>query len=145
MVERLLLLLLLILALFVLGLLFRAWWRWRRKGTASLDLSAFAADKPTILFFSGEGCSQCHTLQAPALARLQQELDGKVKVVEIDALSRPDLASALAVLTLPTTVILDSAARVRRTNDGFADSEKLRLQLEEIENDKGAAGSIRGH
>lgn len=136
MLERLFVFLLIFVILALGILVFRAW-RGSRINRAQPRLESFrlpASDQPTILYFSGEWCSQCRTLQAPALAKLQEELDGQVRVMELDALSRLDLVDSLAVLTLPTTVLLDANGRVRRINDGFADAEKLKVQLAEIDN-----------
>jgi thioredoxin-like negative regulator of GroEL len=83
-----------------------------------------------VLAFSSEECSPCHTLQRPALERLLGERQGQVSVVEIDASSSPELTRRYAVLTVPTTVVLDASGRARAVNYGFAPAGKLLAQVD---------------
>lgn len=83
-----------------------------------------------ILAFSSEDCSPCHTLQRPALNRLLDERQGQVTVTEIDAPSSPELTERYAVLTVPTTVVLDETGRARAINYGFAPLPKLLKQVD---------------
>jgi hypothetical protein len=84
-----------------------------------------------ILAFSSEDCSPCHTLQRPALARLLEQRGGQVNVIEIDAPSSPDLTRRYAVLTVPTTVVLDASGQARAVNYGFAPAAKLLAQVDD--------------
>ena len=84
-----------------------------------------------ILAFSSEDCSPCHTLQRPALARLLDERQGQVSVTEIDAPSSPELTQRYAVLTVPTTVVLDATGKARAVNYGFAPAAKLLAQVDD--------------
>jgi thiol-disulfide isomerase/thioredoxin len=83
-----------------------------------------------ILAFSSEECSPCHTLQRPALARLLDARQGQVSVVEIDAPSSPELTRRYAVLTVPTTVVLDASGKAHAVNYGFAPAGKLLSQVD---------------
>jgi len=88
--------------------------------------------KTRILAFSSEGCSQCHSLQLPALRRLQ-ELRGKdVEVVEVDTATSPELVKRYRVMTVPSTVVLNAAGKVHAVNYGFANLGKLSKQVEEL-------------
>lgn len=84
-----------------------------------------------ILAFSSEDCSPCHTLQRPALDRLLGERAGRVSVVDIDAPSSPELTKRYAVLTVPTTVVLDATGKAHAINYGFAPLGKLLDQVDE--------------
>ena len=98
----------------------------------ALDLPGVAtAESVRVLAFSSEDCSPCHTLQRPALNRLLDARQGRVSVVEIDAASSPDLTQRYAVLTVPTTVVLDETGRARAINYGFAPLAKLLAQVDE--------------
>ncbi|HET9111632.1 MAG TPA: thioredoxin family protein [Ktedonobacterales bacterium] len=83
-----------------------------------------------VLAFSSEDCSPCHTLQRPALARLLDERQGQVSVTEIDAPSSPELTQRYAVLTVPTTVVLDATGKAHAVNYGFANAAKLLAQVD---------------
>lgn len=90
-----------------------------------------SAEGVRVLAFSSEDCSPCHTLQRPALNRLLDARQGQVTVVEIDAASSPDLTQRYAVLTVPTTVVLDETGQARAINYGFAPLAKLLTQVDE--------------
>lgn len=92
--------------------------------------SAPCAAGVRILAFSSEDCSPCHTLQRPALDRLLGEREGQVSVVEIDAASSPELTRRYAVLTVPTTVVLDASGKAHAVNYGFAPAAKLLAQVD---------------
>jgi thioredoxin-like negative regulator of GroEL len=90
-----------------------------------------AVDGPAILYFSGTACTICHTAQRPALDRLAPELDGFVRVREVDVAEEPTLAQRFKVMSLPTTVVLDADGRARAVNAGFAPAQTLQRQLVE--------------
>jgi thiol-disulfide isomerase/thioredoxin len=85
-----------------------------------------------VLAFSSEDCSPCHTLQRPALNRLLDARQGRITVVEIDAPSSPELTQRYAVLTVPTTVVLDDSGQARAINYGFAPLARLLSQVDEV-------------
>ena len=85
-----------------------------------------------ILAFSSVDCVQCHTLQAPACWRLQQARGGIVRIVDIDAPTSPELTRRYRVLTVPTTVVLDAKGQVHAVNYGFANTQRLLAQVDEV-------------
>ncbi|GCE08989.1 thioredoxin family protein [Dictyobacter aurantiacus] len=85
-----------------------------------------------ILAFSSEDCRQCHTLQQPALERLLKQSGDKIEVVHIDAVTRHDLTERYKVLTVPTTVVLDTEGNAHAVNYGFANTQKLQEQVNAI-------------
>jgi hypothetical protein len=85
--------------------------------------------KVRILAFSSADCTQCHTLQQPALRRLQALRGSEIDVLEIDARLSPNLARRYHILTVPSTVILDPAGEALAINYGFASFEKLQTQV----------------
>jgi thiol:disulfide interchange protein len=91
-----------------------------------------AAGKVRILAFSSETCIQCHTQQLPALQRLQKLRGEQIEVVEIDAPAAPDLVKRYHVLTVPSTVVLDPEGQARAVNYGFANTGKLREQVDAV-------------
>jgi thioredoxin-related protein len=91
-----------------------------------------AGARVRILVFSSEDCRQCHTLQAPALRRVQATFGEKLVLTEIDAPSSPELTRRYHVLTVPTTVLLDATAKAHTINYGFTNAHSISRQVEEI-------------
>jgi thiol-disulfide isomerase/thioredoxin len=85
-----------------------------------------------ILAFSSPDCQPCHTLQAPALQRLIEARRDDIIVLEIDAPNSPQLTQRYHVLTVPTTVVLDAAGQVHAVNYGFANTQRLLEQVDEV-------------
>lgn len=93
-----------------------------------------AEDEPQvrILAFSSEDCRQCHTLQQPALERLLKQSGDRVEVVHVDAVTRHDLTERYKVLTVPTTVVLDTEGNAHAVNYGFANTQRLQEQVDAV-------------
>jgi thiol-disulfide isomerase/thioredoxin len=87
-------------------------------------------DRPAILYFTTPDCAPCKTIQRPAIETLQRQLGESFEVVEVDASTRPELASQWGVLSVPTTFILDREGAPRYVNHGVAPVRKLQSQLE---------------
>ncbi|MBO0790174.1 MAG: thioredoxin family protein, partial [Ktedonobacteraceae bacterium] len=101
---------------------------------ASVTHSTPASDPSSvrILAFSSADCRQCHQLQAPALARVQQARGAAVTVMEIDATSEHDLTQAYHILTVPSTVVLDAHGKAHAVNYGFANAQRLLAQVDTV-------------
>ena len=84
----------------------------------------------SILAFSSEDCRQCHQLQAPALKRVVEERGDLVSIIEVDAPTSPRLTEQYQVLTVPTTVVLDTTGKVHAINYGFANAQRLLEQVD---------------
>jgi hypothetical protein len=85
-----------------------------------------------ILAFSSDDCRQCHELQIPALQRVLDARGSKVSVAEVDAPNSPDLTQRYRILTLPSTVIMDAAGHTHAVNYGFANTQRLLDQVDEV-------------
>jgi len=85
-----------------------------------------------ILAFSSNDCRQCHEMQIPALQRVLDARGSKVSVAEVDAPNSPDLTQRYRILTLPSTVIMDAAGRTHAVNYGFANTQQLLDQVDEV-------------
>jgi thiol-disulfide isomerase/thioredoxin len=130
MLERLGLLaaLLLGLALLYIGVQLAAAYRRRLRVDRMTD-PGLSGGKATVLFFTADYCTVCHYRQRPALDSLQGQLDGDLRVVEVDAAEDVSLVKRFGVLTLPTTVVLAPDGRVGAVNYGFAPREQLHAQV----------------
>jgi hypothetical protein len=97
------------------------------------ETGAYSARVPVrILAFSSANCHQCHTLQTPALQRVTEARNYQVSVEEIDAPGSPELTQRYLVLTVPTTVVLDATGHVHAVNYGFANTQRLLEQVDEV-------------
>jgi hypothetical protein len=85
-----------------------------------------------ILAFSSADCRQCHELQIPALQRVLEARGTKVSVAEVDAPNSPDLTQRFRVLTVPSTVVMDAKGRAHAVNYGFANTQRLLDQVDEV-------------
>lgn len=85
-----------------------------------------------ILAFSSDDCHQCHQLQAPALRRILEARGEAVRVVDVDATTDEQLVQTYHVLTVPSTVILDAAGNAHAVNYGFANTQRLLQQVDEV-------------
>ena len=84
-----------------------------------------------LVTFSTPSCAACHTAQAPAVSAVQDELGStRLRVIEVDAAERPDVARVFGVLTVPSTVVLAPAGQIVAVNQGFAPTRKLIEQLQ---------------
>jgi thioredoxin 1 len=91
---------------------------------ASLPL----ATAPAVLYFTTPTCAQCRFQQTPALAQVQEKL-AALQVVKLDAIEHQRLADYYHVMTVPTTVVLDSRRRPVAINHGLATTERLLAQI----------------
>jgi hypothetical protein len=100
--------------------------RARHARLKTVGATAAPASDPYILYFTGEGCTVCHTHQEPALAKL-----GAVRIDKVDAIVDRTLADRFNVYTLPTTVVMTPEGRALHVNYGYATAPKLERQLAE--------------
>lgn len=100
--------------------------------TASEAPSASSFAPVRILAFSSVDCRQCHQLQTPALERVIAVHGDTVAVTEVDATVEQQLVQTYRVLTVPSTVILDAQGHVHAVNYGFANTQRLLKQIEEL-------------
>ena len=100
--------------------------RSRRARRQAVGAIAAPASDPYILYFTGAGCTVCHTHQEPALAKL-----GPVRIDKVDAIAERTLADRFHVYTLPTTVVMSPEGRALHVNYGYATAPKLERQLAE--------------
>jgi hypothetical protein len=101
--------------------------------TRDSAVDTYAGDTAVrILAFSSADCHQCHQLQTPALQRVAAVRGNNVTVLEVDAPASPALTQRFRVLTVPTTVILDAVGRAHAVNYGFANTQRLLEQVDEV-------------
>src|SRR5262245_46237357 len=131
MIDRLLILVVVAAAIAAGWATVRLWrvWMLRRLGPAEPLAEVIPTGRPAIVAFSTPTCAECHTRQAPALARLSAALGDTIIVRSLSALDHPDLVDRIGILTVPATVILDREGHVRNLNLGYASDERLHTQI----------------
>ncbi len=95
--------------------------------TSGLGLSTTG---PTILHFSASWCGPCAGVRR-VVDSVCTELPG-VAHVEIDMDENPEAARRLSVLSLPTTIIFDSAGHPRFRTSGVPNAGDLRSAIEPL-------------
>lgn len=102
-----------------------------REVTAPIHLPAgVVGGKPTVLYFTTAECAQCRLQQTPILAQLQNRVD--VAIHKLDAIEQEALARVYGIMTVPTTVVLDSHLRPVAVNHGVAPLQKLQSQIADV-------------
>ena len=95
----------------------------------------FKTGKPVLLYFWTSDCAQCKPQERQiekAIAGLRQS--GKIlEVQKYNALEELVLAKEMQVMTVPTTVLLDSQGAVTAWNAGLTQAQKLVEQFEIIQ------------
>ena len=110
----------------------------RRRALVAVPITSGGSDRDAslsfvhILAFSSDDCRQCHEMQIPALQRVIDARGSKVSVAEVDAPNSPELTQHYRILTLPSTVIMDAAGRAHAVNYGFANTQRLLNQVDEV-------------
>ena len=112
-----------------------AWRLWQRRRLRALQVitapvhlpATVTGGKPAVLYFTTDDCAQCRLQQAPILAQLQARVD--VAVHKLDAIEQEALAQLYGIMTVPTTVVLDTQLRPVAINHGVAPLQKLQAQI----------------
>lgn len=125
-------------ALVLLAVLaYRAWQaavlrRQRRVAPDTPGLRNWRNGVPGVLYFTAPNCAPCISIQRPALGELAARLGDNVQIITVDVSTDPEVAAHWAVLSLPTTVILDGDATPRDVNPGVAQADQLLRQLRAV-------------
>ena len=93
-------------------------------------LSNRLAPGPTVLYFTGPHCTQCRLQQSPILNQLVNTV--KINLQTVDAVQEGEVASFYGVMTVPTTILLDSTHAPKAINHGLASLHQLRQQVAEL-------------
>jgi thioredoxin 1 len=112
-----------------LGMAWLGWQIFRTRLMRTMRPTNIALGKPTLLYFTADYCAVCKAQQSPIVARLATKLGDSIDVQQVDVTESPNLASQYKVLTLPTTVVIDSRGQVSHINYGIAQQSKLEAQL----------------
>ena len=106
----------------------------RRRSQRRRLPTKFMFAKPALLYFWTPECSQCKPQERQiekAIIGLRQ-LGKVLKVHKYNALEELVLAKEMQVMTVPTTVLLDSQGRIAAWNPGLTPSRKIVEQYQTI-------------
>ena len=118
----------------VMALMLRSRARQRVEAAVGQPLPAslrqrFADGTPGIVYFYGPHCATCR-LQSSIVEALAA--DEGITLVKIDATKDREMADALAIATVPTTVVVDRAQSIRNVNLNFYPRDVLLAQVREL-------------
>ena len=112
-----------------LGLLWFGWQYCKAKLIRTIPCTETPTGKPTLLYFTGDYCAVCEFQQSPIVKQIEARFGESIVVETFDVACYPDAAKHYKVLTLPTTVVLNSQGEVVHINYGLANKTKLTDQL----------------
>jgi thiol-disulfide isomerase/thioredoxin len=103
----------------------------RRRSQRKRLPSKIRFDKPTLLYFWTPECSQCRP-QEQQIERANstlQQFGKQLNMQKFNAHEEKKLARFLGVMTVPTTVLIDSHGKVSALNPGLTKARKIVDQL----------------
>lgn len=85
------------------------------------------SDVPVLLDFGATWCGPCRMI-APVIAKIEEELDGQVKVGKIDVDEEVELASQFKIVSIPTLKVVKNG-EVTATSVGFQKEDEIKAML----------------
>jgi glutaredoxin len=116
MIERLIVSLVLMIAAGGLFSLLQMVQRQRLSGLMTISAT------PKVLYFRADSCAGCATQK-----RYLDEIDAPIETIDVER--DPEKAAQFNVMTLPSTIVVDSHGTVRHINYGVTTAQKLSKQL----------------
>ena len=86
----------------------------KKFGVSNFETEVLGADKPVLVDFWATWCMPCRML-APTIEELAEDLEGKVIVGKVNVDEDPDLARKYRVASIPTLIVFENGAEVRRS------------------------------
>ncbi|MGH1418043.1 MAG: thioredoxin [Hyphomicrobiaceae bacterium] len=71
---------------------------------ASFEADVLKSSEPVLVDFFAEWCGPCKAM-APALDQIAQEMQGKLKVVQLDVDQNPNITQQYNIRAMPTLLI----------------------------------------
>lgn len=79
---------------------------------ADFDDEVLKADRPVLVEFTADWCGPCRQL-APVLSALASEEADRLKVVQLDVDTNPEITTRYAVLSMPTLMVFREGEPVK--------------------------------
>jgi len=80
---------------------------------ATFDETVKGSDSPVVVDFWAEWCGPCKMI-APALEEIASEHEGKLSVAKLNVDDNPDTARRFDVMSIPTLLVFQDGAPVKR-------------------------------
>ncbi|MFC9647862.1 MULTISPECIES: thioredoxin [unclassified Streptomyces] len=94
------------------------------------DNEVLGAGLPVLVEFTADWCGPCRQL-APVLSAVAGEQAGRLKVVQLDVDSNPEVTARYGVLAMPTLMVFRAGEPVK-SMVGARPKRKLLQELEEV-------------
>ncbi|MFE2033362.1 thioredoxin [Streptomyces scopuliridis] len=94
------------------------------------DNEVLKAGLPVLVEFTADWCGPCRQL-APVLSAVAGEQAGRLKVVQLDVDSNPEVTARYGVLAMPTLMVFRAGEPVK-SMVGARPKRKLLQELEEV-------------
>lgn len=91
------------------------------------NFDGFVSEGSCIVDFWATWCGPCR-MQAPILDKLDEELQGSVKIGKVDVDHEPELAFRFGISSIPTLIIFKDGAVYKKTV-GLSSAEALKALL----------------
>ena len=95
---------------------------------ATFENDVLAADMPVLVDFWAPWCGPCRTI-APFLEELDDELDGRLRIVKMNVDENHGIAGALGIRSIPTLVVFKDGKAVEGAVGALSKSELRDLVL----------------
>ena len=83
-------------------------------GMDNFETEVLGAEKPVLVDFWATWCMPCRML-APTIEEIAEDFDGQVIVGKVNVDDDPDLARKYRVMSIPTLIVFENGAEVRRS------------------------------
>ncbi|WP_405602275.1 thioredoxin [Streptomyces sp. NBC_00191] len=97
---------------------------------ADFDDEVLRADRPVLVEFTADWCGPCRQL-APVLSALASEEADRLKVVQLDVDTNPEITTRYAVLSMPTLMVFREGEPVK-SMVGARPKRRLLQELEDV-------------
>jgi thioredoxin 1 len=97
---------------------------------ADFDDEVLKADRPVLVEFTADWCGPCRQL-APVLSALASEEADRLKVVQLDVDTNPEITMRYAVLSMPTLMVFREGEPVK-SMVGARPKRRLLKELEDV-------------
>jgi thioredoxin len=94
---------------------------------ADFQTEVLNAESPVLVDFTATWCAPCRMVE-PIVKQLAQDWDGKVKVVQLDADTNPNIMMKYGVMGIPT-LMLFKGGEIKERVVGYHPKDKLVSKL----------------